>query len=212
MKDKITLKENKWMWPIVDEGSWEGQNRNVDLVNQVMPYVKGKSVMVQAGGNCGYILSTFVDKFDTVYTFEPDPLNFYCLTNNVTNSNVIKMQCCLGHDKSPVSIQHLIRSDKPMDIGGFHVSGLGNIPTVSIDSLNLLACDLIQFDIEGYELKALMGSLETIKKYKPVMCIEFCEKWLNRYEDNSDKLTKFLEGLNYEYFKSYGSDKIFLPK
>jgi len=212
MKDQVTLKENKWVWPIADEGSWEGQNRNLDLVNQVMPYVKGSSVMVQAGGNCGYILSTFADKFETVYTFEPDPVNFYCLTNNVTNKNVIKMQCCLGYDKVPVSIQHLVRPDRPMDIGGVHVSGVGNIPTLSIDSLNLQACNLIQFDIEGYELKALMGSVETIKKYRPVMCIEFCEKWLNRYEDNSDKLTKFLEELNYEYVKSYGSDKIFLPK
>jgi hypothetical protein len=99
-----------------------------------------------------------------------------------------------------------------MDIGGVHVSGKGNIPTISIDSLNLQACDLIQFDIEGYELKALMGSVETIRKYKPILCIEFCEKWLNRYEDNSDKLTDFLEKIGYSYEKSYGSDRIFLPK
>lgn len=212
MKDLITLKENKWFWPKKDQGSWEGQNKNIELSSQVMPYVKGFKVMVQAGGNCGYILSTFVNKFETVYTFEPDPINFYCLTNNVIEGHVIKMQCCLGYDKTPVAVQDLVRPDKPMDVGGVHVSGTGSIPTISIDSLNLHACDLIQFDIEGYELKALMGSVETIQKYKPVLCVEFCEKWLNRYEDNSEKLTKFLEDLGYSYEKSYGSDKIFLPK
>lgn len=212
MKKEVILKDNKWYWPKKDEGSWEGQNRNIDLVNQVMPYVKGNQVMVQAGGNCGYILSTFVDKFETIYTFEPDSTNFYCLNNNVTEDNVIKIQSCLGYDKLPVSVKDLVRPDRPMDIGGVHVSGTGNIPTISIDSLNLRACNLIQFDIEGYELKAIIGSVETIEKYKPVLCIEFCEKWLIRYDDNSDKLTNFIEQLGYEYVKSYGSDKIFLPK
>lgn len=210
MKNEIVIKEGKWIWPKNDSTSWDGQNNNVDLVNQIMPFVKNRKVMIQAGGNCGFILSTFLDKFDVIYTFEPDPLNFYCLNQNITDKKVIKLQSCLGYEKNTVLIKHLDR--EKIDIGGTHVSGPGNTPTISIDSLNLPGCDLIQLDVEGYELKALLGAVETIKKYKPVLCVEFCEKWLKRYGDSCEILQSFIEGLGYKHIHSFNVDKIFIPK
>jgi hypothetical protein len=91
-----------------------------------------------------------------------------------------------------------------------HVSGNGLIPTIIIDDLNLPGCDLIQLDIEGYELNALLGAVKTIKKYKPVLCVEFCEKWLNRYDATSEKILGLLKDLNYIYVETYGVDKIFV--
>lgn len=168
--------------------------------------------MVQAGGNCGLILSKFVEHFSIIYTFEPDPINFYCLNQNVTSQNVIKMQACLGNINRPVSTQQLIRPERLHDIGGVHIVGEGYTPTILIDNLNLTGCDLIQLDVEGYELNALLGAIETIKKYKPVLCIEFCEKWLNRYDSNSDKLFEFINQLGYIQIEEYGVDKIFIYK
>lgn len=210
MKDLVELKEEKWYWPKSDENSWKYQNEYNDLVNHILPYVKNKNIMVQAGGNCGYLLNTFTDHFNTIYTFEPDPVNFYCLNNNISSQTVIKMQCCLGNDGIPVSTQQLVRPDRPHDTGGVHISGKGTTPSVIIDNLNLPGCDLIQLDIEGYEFKALLGAKETIKKYKPVLCIEFCEKWLERYNDNSEKILGLLKELNYIHVETYGVDKIFI--
>ena len=31
MKNKITLKDEKWVWPIIDENSWKNQNELKDL-------------------------------------------------------------------------------------------------------------------------------------------------------------------------------------
>jgi FkbM family methyltransferase len=168
--------------------------------------------MIQAGGNCGFMLSNFVDYFNTIYTFEPDPINFYCLNQNVTSQNVIKMQCCLGNDSTPVTTQHLVRPDRPNDIGGVHISGPGLTPVIVIDALNLPGCDLIQLDVEGYELNALLGAEKTIKKYNPVLCIEFCEKWLNRYNTSSDKVLGLLKEWGYIQVEEYGVDKIFIKK
>jgi FkbM family methyltransferase len=212
MKNLTVLKDNKWLWPISDENSWEGQNTYTDLYKHILPYVSDQNIMIQAGGNCGFILSTFVPHFKHVYTFEPDPVNFYCLTHNVPDDHVYKMQACLGDKHETVSVQQLIRPDRLHDTGGVHVSGTGYTPTIIIDNLNLPGCDLIQLDIEGYELNALNGAIETIKKYKPVLCIEFCEKWLNRYNANSDKILNLLEELNYVLVEEFGVDKIFQSK
>lgn len=212
MKDKVTIKDDKWVWPLIDENSWEGQNEFTEIAEKLLPHVKNKNIMIQAGGNCGFLLSKFVEHFNIIYTFEPDPINFYCLNQNVTSQNVIKMQACLGNTPSTVKTQQLIRPERLHDIGGVHIVGEGYTPTILIDNLNLSGCDLIQLDVEGYELNALLGSIETIKKYKPVLCIEFCEKWLNRYECNSDKLYELISELGYTQVDEYGSDKIFIYK
>jgi FkbM family methyltransferase len=210
MKNQVVLKEKKWVWPAYDQNSWEGQNQFKELSSHVLPYVKNKNIMIQAGGNCGFMLDQFVEHFNVIYTFEPDPVNFYCLNQNITSSNVIKMQCCLGSDPNPVTVQQLVRPGRLNDTGGVHVSGEGFIPTIKIDNLNLPGCDLIQLDIEGYEYNALLGAINTIKKYKPVLCIEFCEKWLNRYNSNSEKILNLLSDLEYKQIDEYGVDKIFV--
>jgi FkbM family methyltransferase len=210
MKHLTTIKDNKWIWPANDESSWPGQNEHKDLYKIVLPYVKQKGIMIQAGGNCGFILSTFVDHFDFVYTFEPDAVNFYCLSQNVTAPNVFKMQACLGETNGTTRVQQLIREDRPHDIGGVHVAGDGYLPLIAIDSLNLPGCDLLQLDVEGFELKALKGAINTITKYKPVLCVELCEKWLNRYENTSDDVYSLLQSLNYKLVDSEGVDKIFI--
>ena len=207
MKDKVTIKDDKWVWPLIDENSWNGQNEFTEIAEKLLPHVKNKNIMIQAGGNCGFLLSKFVEHFNIIYTFEPDPINFYCLNQNVTSQNVIKMQACLGNVEKTVSIKHF-----PTDIGGVHVSGEGFIQTILIDNLNLPGCDLLQLDVEGYEINALLGAIETIKRYKPVLCIEFFEPWLNRYEGSFNKLEELISSLNYIQVEEYGVDKIFIYK
>ena len=46
------------------------------------------------------------------------------------------------------------------------------VPMKTIDSFLLENVSFIKYDIEGYELKALKGSEQTIKKYSPVIVIE----------------------------------------
>lgn len=210
MKHLVTIKNDKWAWPIIDEASWEGQQKFTNIANEILPYVKNKNTMIQAGGNCGYLLSTFIEYFNTIYTFEPDPVNFYCLNQNVTSPNVIKLQACLSDNRNPVTVQQLVQPDRLHDIGGVHVNGHGVTPSIMIDDLNLTSCDLIQLDVEGYELNALNGAINTIKQYRPVLCVEFCEKWLNRYDTNSEMIFNFMNSLNYKLVKEFGVDKIFV--
>jgi len=210
MKNEVILKDNRWYWPKIDENSWEGQNKSKDLCEVVLKYIKNKNIMVQAGGNCGFLLNTFVPHFNTIYTFEPDTVNFYCLNQNVTSNNVIKMQCCIGNEQKTVTVQQLIIPNKLHDIGGVHINGSGNVPTIVLDNLNIPDCNLIQLDVEGYEFNALLGAIETIKKFKPVLCIEFCEKWLNRYNTNGENIYKLLNDLNYKLADTHGVDNIFI--
>jgi FkbM family methyltransferase len=207
----IESNNRQWTWPTNDQASWSGQAAFLDLRKQIEPYLKGRSTMIQAGGNCGLVVDTFIDLFDTIYTFEPDPINFYCLTQNVDSPNVVKMQACLGEGNRPLSMQPL--KAHVVDVGGFHVDETpGIIPMFTIDSLNLYSCDLIQLDIEGYEYKALTGAIKTIKKFRPVICLEMTDEYLARYNNTPRQILEVLGELEYDHVMSYGSDKIFVPK
>jgi len=38
MKDQVTLKDNKWVWPIIDENSWNGQNQFTEIADKIFVY------------------------------------------------------------------------------------------------------------------------------------------------------------------------------
>lgn len=68
--------------------------------------------------------------------------------------------------------------------------------------MQLESCDLIQLDIEGHEPQALIGAMKTIKKHKPVICLE----WF----DNQEQLLSILEEINYRQVADFGSDRVFV--
>lgn len=205
LNKKIKLNEFGWFWPNEDVKCWDGQKRQDNIYNDIAPFLKNKRIMLQAGGNCGYVLSKFVEHFEHIYTFEPDPVNFYCLNLNILNENVTKLQCCIGDKNELVGIFNYVP-----DIGGVHVKGSGHTPCIKIDDLNLPYCDLIQLDIEGYEYKALLGAKNTILKHHPVLCLEWCEKWANRYNVTQPELINLLTEWNYEFVANSGVDKIYI--
>ena len=204
-EDLIFKVDDKWFWRTDDTDlkTYKVLSSETDLLETVKPYLKNNKIIVQAGGNCGMQIVKFAEFFETVYTFEPDPVNFYCLVNNLPYDNVIKFQCCLGESHKMISMESFEN-----EIGGFFVSKKpGTIPTLRIDDLNLNSCDFIQLDVEGYQLYVLRGAEETIKRFKPVISVEL--DWVERYNFNKNDIVNFLFNMGYRKVDSYTSDLIF---
>jgi FkbM family methyltransferase len=207
-KDLIIKIQDKWFWRSDDTNlkTFRVLSSETELLEKVKPFLKNNKVVVQAGGNCGMQVVKFAEFFETVYTFEPDPVNFYCLVNNLPYDNVVKFQCCLGNSHKMISMNPL-----KDEIGGFFVNETkGNIPTLKVDDLNLSECAFIQLDVEGYQLFALQGAINTIKKFKPVISIEL--DWVERYNFTHRDIKSFLINLGYEKVDSYTSDHIYVYK
>ena len=69
-----------------------------------------------------------------------------------------------------------------------------------VKDLEIEKVDFIKMDIEGHEYRALLGSSETLKRFKPIIYIELIEHSLNRNNDSLKDVYTFLRKLNY---KSY---------
>jgi len=165
---KITFLNNDMWWSTEDIGGYDYlQKHNGDTVEKLLPLLKDKKVAVQAGGNCGFVIRQLKQIFETIYTFEPTFSCFLALCMNIPDENVFKIQGCLGSENK------LVGMAQPRTlVSANYVSGEGIIPTFRIDDLNLNECSLIQLDIEGFEHDALMGAVETITKFHPLLCIE----------------------------------------
>jgi FkbM family methyltransferase len=199
VRNEIVDGVKDWSWIASDNGAWDGPKMDWETSHKTKyyEYVKKFDVCIQAGGNQGMYPRLLSEKFASVYTFEPDPLNFHCLVNNCQKDNIYKFNAALGSTLGEVFL-----SRGSMTNTGTHTVNNNNgfkIIQMTIDSLNLSACDLIALDIEGYEEQALKGAIKTIEKYKPVIAAE----------RGVGSMQKVLEDLGYVYRGNSVSDQIF---
>lgn len=182
----------------------------VDIVEKYRPHLLHedyKSVMIEAGGHVGYWTRKFLDYFDVIYTFEPDPVNFLCLTHNVPEGNVIKFNAALGYDR----YMNVMSQNEIANSGSKQVKKdtSGNIPTLRLDDLTLPHLDFIQFDLEGYEFPALLGAENTIKNCRPIISVEM-KGHDQKYGYTDGSILAFMNNLNYRLETVIRSDSIFV--
>jgi FkbM family methyltransferase len=116
-----------------------------------------------------------VKDFQHVYCFEPLESRYKYLPINCKMNNVTLYGCCLGNKTEKVNmyggciynselegIEERLENEKKITLQ----------PSIRLDDLNLNDVDFIKIDVEGYELPVLEGAVETLKRCKPVVCLE----------------------------------------
>lgn len=169
------------------------------------------NTVVQAGGNVGLFPIQLSKHFKNVITFEPDPLNLSCLYKNIEGvDNITVVEGALGSSESSCG---MVEVEKNNCGANTIKEGEGVIPVFALDDLDIGEVNLIWLDIEGYEWKAIQGSLKTIKKYKPVIILE--NKGLipdfGGTLDGSKKFVEEIESLGYTRIKRIMRDDFFIP-
>ena len=221
MIEEIEKIDGFW-WPKKDKICRPYTLNEKSMPAEISSMVPNKRTVIQAGGNVGYYALEYSKMFKTVYTFEPDYINFMCLVLNVPQENVIKMQACLGDKITPVDIERNVNSPftlrdedgtiekiEGLNTGGYFVNGPGKIPSLTIDNLNLEDVDLIHLDTEGYEGPILHGSVNTIMKYKPLIVVEIGHNNGKRFNWPKGQVRKFLGDLGYQEKTNYSADYVF---
>ena len=203
---QITQDEDGIFWPSRDKLGRTYIMPSTKQLQRLFDLCDGRELAVQAGGNVGIWAKEFSKRFDRVITFEPDALNFECLKRNVTEDNVTAHNAALGD----VECRKGLFRD-PSNCGAHAVVDGDEFPVMTIDSLALERCDLIQLDIEGYELFALRGAEKTIERFHPVLCLEL--KALGEgYGVQDSEVIEWLEKRGYREAAKMGRDIMFTHK
>lgn len=186
--------------------------RDLTSVDQVLTVVPGRSTCVQAGGNLGVFPKYLAKHFESVITFEPSQDLFPKLMANAGEPNIIKIQAALGDRGGVVGTECTRRDAKPMAVheGLTHIVPNGIVPRLRLDTLELPIVDLLYLDLEGYELYALRGAVETIRRCRPVIAVE-----INRnitFEGHTEEdVRSFVVAQGYRPAFRVRSDEVFVP-
>jgi FkbM family methyltransferase len=173
--------------------------------------LKRGGLMLDIGANIGwYSLVMSKGAGLDIYAFEPDPHNYHCLTQNISNNKikgVHTFQAAVADRETKMKL-HLY---KTYNTGRHSLIDHGKtgkfveVDTVNIDAfmkrhnINGKTVELYKIDIEGFEMTAFRGSMETLSNSRFVFS-EFSPEIMRSINENPVQFTDLFEKLG---FKAY---------
>jgi FkbM family methyltransferase len=154
-------------------------------------------VVIDAGACLGdhtVTYSQMVGERGKVWAFEPHPLTYEALKlNTLRLRNVYTMPAAL----SDTAVGEHLQRDQ--NIGASYLADEGErVSSWTLDGLMLDRCDFIHLDAEGWEPRILRGGREMLRRCRPAMVIEVCDKHLRRAGSSEAELMALLHELDYE--------------
>jgi len=168
------------------------------IQKRAWPYIKRFRTYIDVGASIGNTCIPLIDKFNKVVAFEPNPYSFNKLkvyekieSYNIALSNkkgIAKLVIPLDNPE-----HGSIAEERKKIWKKFSTSY--DVMTEMLDSFSFEDVDFIKVDVEQGELEVLQGSIQTIKKYKPMIMFE------NKRNENKNVII-FLQELGYQYVKT----------
>ncbi len=169
-------------------------------------YIPDGGVVVDAGASLGdhtLTYSKLVGESGRVVAFEPNPLSFFCVRENMGNRiNTFCVHAALSNTSHP------IRMVQNANVGASHVE-IATIPkddeplvmaaALDVFSAKFHRLDFIHLDVEGYELNALVGAQNTLLSFRPVVAMEINKGCLARLKISEDMIREYMSNLQYSF-------------
>lgn len=146
---------------------------------------------VDIGANIGTHTIPLSYHVDRVLAFEPDDSNFDLLTKNVAGLCAVKKN--VTATKMAIS-DSLLEVNTEFNFGKTKVVQGTGIKSAPLDVLGLPKIDLVKIDVEGKELKVLVGMRTILTTQKPELLIEMQDE--TTYSETYD----FLKSCNYNMY------------
>ena len=181
--------------------------------------IRQAKTILDIGGNIGAFALFFehLNPAATIYSFEPHPVTFSRLKENLAmnDSRIQAFQLGLGEKKDRLKLYEI-------DI---HNAGMNklfaeeqNYPSVTIDVDTLDGfwmsrgpIDFIKIDVEGFEHAVLKGAKNLLIEYAPILVIEVDDNNLRSSGTSAKELVEYLVSLQYDYIRTTDKGTVINP-
>lgn len=202
------------------------KNGNVfepEIVEVSKQYIKQGSTVLDIGANFGQMslfFSQFTGDNGRVLSFEADDYVFYILKKNIianNRKNIIAYNKAV-YDKSDKTMFYPVQDFKRFPAYGSY--GLDpnategrTINTVSIDDLNIQTpISFMKVDIQGSDIFAMRGAVETIRRNQMPILFEFEEQFQQEFKTSGNDYMNFINEIGYKIEKVInGINYLILP-
>lgn len=171
-----------------------GSYWDIDTLEKLRQYVNPSRNILEIGGHCGtssIIYSSFLNKEQKIYVYEPQQNMYNLLVKNINQNNLqnkiipnkFGIFCFEGNGKmnnidldgggGVVSKRYNEESHLNCNFGGIGLGSDGEeVSLTTIDNMKLDNIGYIHCDAQGSENFIFSKGIETIKKYRPVILYE----------------------------------------
>lgn len=180
-------------------------------LRMALDWVTNWSLAIDGGAHVGTWAKPLAGQFQQVIAVEPSSDTFEALTANMAQfncRNVTLVHAALGAEPGRVDVLLEGRGLAMQNTGARYVQPGDAIPQVTIDSWQVPSLGFLKLDVEGSELAALQGAIQTLKRCRPIVLFEV--KGLGRrYGEAKDAPQTFLKRLGYRELAVAGCDRIY---
>lgn len=173
-------------------------------LTKALSFVKQFRAAVDVGAHCGLWSMHLARRFQWLHAFEPVALHRECFIRNVPQGPAVMLYPYALGEKDGLVSMHTSDSSS----GDSWVKGDGDIPLKRIDDFDLIDIDFIKLDCEGYELFALRGAEETLKRCHPVVCVEQKPGRAQKFGLGETEAVDYLQSLGAKLLAKMSGDYI----
>jgi FkbM family methyltransferase len=187
---------------IVNNQIWDN-----DVVSYIRDRITPNSMILDVGGNFGQmavLFSKMLSLDGKVQTFEPDPFLYSVLCQNILQNNctnVIFHNLAVWNESDKTLFYPKADFIKFESYGSYGIDPTATdgqlVNAITIDQLNLDPVRIIKLDIQGSELNALKGAVNTINKWKPLIIFEYEQMFDSQFNVTWQDYLDFIESIDY---------------
>jgi FkbM family methyltransferase len=198
----------------------ESELNNIFAIVDTLP---ADAVIVDGGANIGFFTVPVAHRTQgrgtKIISFEPQRQLFQALGGSLAINgyrHVYLHNCGLGAEPGIAQLPEVdysiaqdfgtvsLSDETTVDEDGWMADRVVDI--TSIDAMDLPRLDFFKLDVEGYEVPALRGALETIKQYRPWI-------WVEYFITGVDPIKQALSSVdNYDFFIIDYQNMLCVPK
>jgi FkbM family methyltransferase len=200
------------------------EHADIILLTQLLSYLGTDLTFVDVGANFGTFalgLARALGPNGKVHAFEPQRIIYNLLVGSVALNSLTNVYCynvALGNTEGQVEIPQF-DYNQPMNFGsveftpdqieplhqirGHDPAKSEFVPLKTIDSFNFPKLNIMKVDTEGMELEVLQGAVQTIRRCRPLLYVEFLK-------GNREALGKAILALDYAVHQN-GNNLLCIP-
>lgn len=169
-----------------------------ELVSFRRTYLRDRMTFIDVGAHVGNH-SVFFSKCcgaAKVHAFEPNAASFEVLKRNfVLNDMDTSLLHNMGVGKERKTGMRMSENEYGTHFGtainiSSDTSAGGTLSIEKLDALPFDECDVIKIDVEGWEIDALLGAKDLIRKFRPIL-------WIEIEEPNFENVSNVMKDFGY---------------
>lgn len=184
------------------------EQENTDFLLSNLTFEEG-DVWFDIGANIGWysqVITKQVPQKITAYAFEPDPINYSLLEENIKINNIASIVCVNKALSDQTEVKKLYLYPEK-NLGRHSLLPINDSPGISIETISLdqyisendidiKKIKFIKMDIEGYEYIALSGA-KAILDHVPFLLCEFSPNYMKKGGIISEDLLQLMDHYHY---------------